>query len=150
MEKGGMSRLVTRAALGGAGALLGLIGGALLIAPGSFLETSHIAVEHDPDLISELTAPTGFLLISSALMMRGAVRPRFADLALSIGAIVYGSYGLSRLVGMALHGVPSTSLLAAMVIELVLAGLLISLRLARPFDSSGLSPISNEARSHGL
>lgn len=127
-----MKRVITRTALAVSGAVLGLIGGALMFAPKAFLEMSHVMVERDPGLMSELAAPSGVLIISGALMMLAAAKFRFADLALLTGAIVYGSYGVGRLVSMALHGVPSDSLIAAMIIELGIAAVLVGLRLTAP------------------
>jgi Domain of unknown function (DUF4345) len=127
-----MNRLLTRSALVTAGALLGGIGGALILVPQDFLAMSHVVIDSDPGLMSELAAPGGVLLISGALMLAGAVRIRFADLALAIGAIIYGSYGAGRLISMALHGLPSDSLIAATVIELGIAATLSALWLASP------------------
>lgn len=125
-----MTRIVTRTVLAGSGALLGYIGGALMFMPKTFLEMSHVIVDRDPGLMSELTAPSGMLLIFGAVMIGGAVKPRFANLALVMGAMVYGSYGICRLISMALHGIPPGSLIAATAIELVVAALLIGLRFA--------------------
>ena len=103
-----------------------------MFAPKAFLETSHVFIDHDPGLFSELTAPSGLLTIAGAFMMFAAIKFRFANLALSIGAIVYGSYGLCRLISMAFHGLPSESLIAATLIELSIAAVLIVLRLTAP------------------
>lgn len=116
-----MNRLLTRFSLAAGGVLLGGIGGALILAPRDFLAMSHVVVESDAGLMSELAAPGGVLLISSVLMLAGAVRIRFADPALVIGAILYGSYGAGRLISLMLHGLPPASLVAAMVIELAVA-----------------------------
>lgn len=134
-----MKRIFTRTALAAAGTLLGVIGGALILAPRDFLETSHVFIENDPGLMSELAAPAGLLLITSALMLCGAIRIRLADLALSAGAIVYGSYGAGRLISMALHGLPSDSLVAAMAIELAVAAILAGLRVT----GSSAKPLSD-------
>ena len=125
-----MSRIVTRSALTGSGAILGLIGGALMFAPKAFLETSHVFIDRDPGLMSELTAPSGVLIITGALMILGAIKLRFANLALLVGALVYGSYGLGRLVSMVLHGLPSESLITATAIEFAAAVVLLALRLS--------------------
>ena len=127
-----MNRLFTRSALATAGALLGGIGGALILVPQDFLAMSHVVIDSDPGLMSELAAPGGVLLISSAIMLSGAVRIRFAGLALAVGAIVYGSYGAGRLISLMLHGLPPDSLIAAMVIELGIAATLSALWLASP------------------
>ena len=114
----------------GSGAILGLIGGALMFAPKAFLETSHVFIDRDPGLMSELTAPSGVLIITGALMILGAIKLRFANLALLVGALVYGSYGLGRLVSMVLHGLPSESLITATAIEFAAAVVLLALRLS--------------------
>ena len=101
-----------------------------MFAPKAFLETSHVFIDRDPGLMSELTAPSGILIITGALMILGAFKLRFANIALLIGAIVYGSYGLGRLVSMGLHGLPSASLITATVIEFAVAVVLLTLRLS--------------------
>lgn len=124
-----MIGISTRIALAGSGAILGLIGSALIVSPKSFLETSGIMVERDAGLMSELTAPAGTLLVTSALMILGAIRQRFTDAELVAGAIVYGAYGAGRLVSMVLHGMPSQSLITATLIELGIAATLTVLRM---------------------
>lgn len=119
-----MRQVITRTALTGAGAIGGLIGGALMFMPKAFLEMSHVFVERDPSLMSEITAPSGVLLICAAFLIFGAIKLRFARQALLIGAVVYGSYGIARLMSMVLHGLPSESLVAAMVVEIAIAVLL--------------------------
>ena len=103
-----------------------------MFAPKQFLELSPVFIERDPGLMSELTALSGVLLVTSALMIGGAVKPRYANFALSTGATVYGSYGVARLTSMALYGFPSQSLIAATIIELSVAALLAALRLTAP------------------
>jgi len=133
-----MRQVITRAALAGAGAIGGLIGGALMFTPKAFLEMSQVVVERDPSLMSEITAPSGVLLISAAFLIFSAIKLRFARQALLIGAVVYGSYGVARLIGMLLHGVPSESLIAAMIFEIAIAVLLGALRLTsqrQPYET---------------
>ena len=124
-----MSRIVTRIALAGSGAILSLIGSALIVSPQAFLKSSGVMVGQDPGLMSELAAPAGILLITGALMMLGAARRRFASAGLSAGAIVYGTYGAGRIVSMALHGVPQRALITATLIELGIAAVLAILRM---------------------
>lgn len=119
-----MSWVLTRLALAVSGAMLGLIGGVLFVSPLAFLASSGIRVEPDPGLASELVAPAGILVVTGALMMLGAVRLRFARAGLTAGAIVYGTYGAGRIVGMALHGVPQPGLINATLIELGIAAVL--------------------------
>lgn len=119
-----MSQVLTKIALAGSGVILAFIGSALMFAPQAFLKLSHVTVERDPGLMSELTAPSGVLLITGALMMLGCVKQRFTNPGLIAGAMVYGSYGFGRVVSMALHGVPSESLVGAMAVELGIAACL--------------------------
>ena len=130
-----MKRILTRTLLSTSGLLIGLIGGAILISPIPFMEMSDITLEQNPDLISELTAPSGVLLITSAIMLLGAIKLRFADLALLSGVIVYGSYGISRLFSLLLHGMPGKSVVTAMIVEIGLAILLMAAKLFSPAPS---------------
>lgn len=123
-----MRRIGTRILLVGSGALLSLIGGALMLNPKLFLTMNEAIVEYEPSLMSEVTAPTGLMVITGAFMMLGAAKLRYANLGLLIGGIVYGSYGISRLISQKLHGMPSDQLIVATEIELFIAALLIALR----------------------
>lgn len=123
-----MRRVGTRVLLAGSGAILSLIGGALMLKPKLFLTMSEAIVENDPSLMSEVTASTGLMVITGAFMIFGALRLRFANLALICGGVVYGSYGISRLISQKLHGMPSDQLIVATEFELFIAALLIALR----------------------
>ncbi|MEL7042257.1 MAG: DUF4345 domain-containing protein [Pseudomonadota bacterium] len=123
-----MKRAITRLALISAGAVLVLIGAALMVSPKAFLEMSHVFVEQDPGLMSELTAPSGVLILAGALLLIAGLKLQFANLALIVGVIVYASYGLGRLVSMVLNGLPSESLIIATIIELGIATMLGVLR----------------------
>lgn len=124
-----MTGVFTKSVLVASGALLGVIGGSLVIAPQAFLEMSHVIIDSDPGLLSELSAPAGLLILASALMIMGAIKERFTNIALTAGAAIYGSYAVGRLLSMLLHGLPSSSLILATLIELVVAGVLLMLRL---------------------
>lgn len=131
-----MNGLIARTILAGSGAVLAFIGGNLMFAPNSFVQKSGISVGQDPSLMSELTAPSGLLIIAGAFMIRSAMKQHFARPALLLGAVMYGSYGIGRLVSMALHGVPSEPLVAAAIIELTAAAVLMVLRLTADFKMS--------------
>ena len=124
-----MKHLGTRTVLVASGAILIGIGSWIMVAPTVFLATSEVVVEHDAGLMSEVTAPSGLLVLVGALMIFSAIKARFASLGLAAGAVVYGSFGLSRLVSLYLHGTPSDSLVVVMWFELAVAVLLISLNL---------------------
>lgn len=128
-----MKHVITRLTLTGSGTMLGLIGSALVFNPISFLEVNSVFVARDPGLMSELAAPSGVLIASGALMLFGAIKIRFATLSLLVGAVVYGSYGIGRVIGMFVHGLPPESLMMATIIEFAVAALLYGLAFTNRF-----------------
>lgn len=123
-------------ALGTAGVLAAGIGTALTVAPAAFLAGSGIALGADPSLLSELRAPGAGLAVLGAVMLAGLRRPALRPVALIAAATVYLGYPLGRLVGIAMDGVPSTEILAALAVEiavaLALATAFLPRRAARP------------------
>lgn len=122
-----MKRLATRTALAVSGAILIAIGSWIMTAPTSFLATSEVSVVHDAGLMSEVTAPSGMLVLAGAFMMLSAIKAQLTSLGLAAGVVVYGSYGFSRLVSQNLHGTPSDQLVVVMYFELAVAALLLAL-----------------------
>lgn len=129
-----MSIFITRMTLSGSGMLLSFIGFSLMFAPKAFLASSKVIVVYDSSLMSEMVSPTGVLIVTGAFMIFSAVKLRFADLGLLSGAIVYGSYGISRMISMLLHGIPSDSLIIATLLEIVITLLLLSIRVNGNFN----------------
>jgi len=123
-----MSPVVIRIALAGSGAILGLVGSALMFTPTVFLAMGEAFITPEPSLMSEVTAPSGLLVMIGALMILGSLKLRFANLALLSGALVYGSYGISRLISMGLYGEPSESLIFVTYFELGIAVILLAIR----------------------
>ena len=105
------------------GALLMLIGGFALFFPDAFFGTNGIVLPNDPSLRSEMRAPTGLLLMAGVIIGASAFRRSMTILGLGLTALVYGTYGLSRLVSFGLDGAPVDGLVSAMLIELVLGAL---------------------------
>ncbi len=104
-----------------AGLLLLVIGGTILLAPHAFHAGNGIVLGNDPNLRSEIRAPGGLLVGSGILILIGAFRHRLRLFAVILTVLVYGSFGLARLLGLALDGMPATGIVAATVIELVMA-----------------------------
>ena len=115
------------------GLLLLAIGGAILFMPQAFYAYDGILLGNDPSLLSEIRASGGLLTGSSFVLLLGAVRSSLRSRAVALSVIVYGSFGLARLLGLAIDGAPSDNLLMAISIELVLASL--GLLLLRPGHS---------------
>ena len=117
------------------GLLLLAIGGTILLAPHAFHATNGIALGDDPSLLSEIRAPGGLLTASAVVILIGAFRRSLRSLATVLTVLVYGSFGLARLLGLALDGIPSSGLVGSTAIELIVAaiGLLV---LCRPGATS--------------
>lgn len=122
-----MIRIITRMALGVSGAILAGIGLAMLVAPLDFFALNGVEIPADPSLLSEITAPGVSLVLVGVLMLMGSFKLEFAKLGLAEGGLVYGSYGLSRVISMLTNGLPNDSLITATVIELVIGVILIGL-----------------------
>lgn len=69
---------------------------------------------------SEYRAPGGLLLIAGLFVVYTAIRPQLATTGFALSSLIYGAYGLGRLIGAATDGLPSTALMQAMILELVL------------------------------
>ena len=125
-----MSDSVTRLFLLVSGTIATLIGALILLVPHAFFATNHIALGTDPNLMSEIRAPAGVLLASGVILIRSAILAHMIRTALLISAIVFTTYGGSRLVSIAFDGVPATSLMGALVMELLI-GIIAAILVAR-------------------
>ena len=92
----------------------------ILAAPGPFYASYGIDISSNVSLANELKAPAGALLVAGSLMLVGVVRPRYAVMSLFVSSVIYLSYGLSRLLSIAIDGVPHNALVSATTLELAL------------------------------
>jgi hypothetical protein len=94
------------------------IAATILIAPDAFYSSYGIAVGGNATLANELKAPAGALLAAGLLMFAGAFRLKYAVLSLATASAVYLSYGLGRVVSIALDGMPHSGMISATGIEI--------------------------------
>lgn len=94
------------------------IGGAILFVPAEFHATSGIVIGSNENLLSEMRAAGGALLACALIVLAGAFFSRLTFTALILSTVLYLSYGVSRLVGMAIDGLPSTNLMVVTAFEL--------------------------------
>ncbi|WP_255527040.1 DUF4345 domain-containing protein [Nodosilinea sp. LEGE 07088] len=104
------------------GVILLLVGTATLLQPYAFFATEGIKLGNDPGLLSEIRAPGGLLIGCAIAILLGTCRQMITQAPLMLNAIVYGSFGLSRLLSMVLDGLPSAPLMGATAVELVIGG----------------------------
>lgn len=95
------------------------IGAAILFAPGTFYATYDIALGDNFSLLNEIRASGGALLASGLLIMSGAFVDKLAFTAAVVSTLLYLSYGLSRVMSMAIDGMPVEGLVQAAVIEII-------------------------------
>lgn len=97
-------------------------GAMLTFAPAALHATYGISHAPDPSLMSELRAPGAVLLTMSAFILAGLLRPALAGMSLAIGAGVFISWGVARLLSIAMDGLPANGLIISGLAELVLGG----------------------------
>jgi hypothetical protein len=110
-------------ALGIAGVSALGIGAAITFIPHAFYASYGIALWSDPSLLSELRAPGAGLAALGAVMLAGIVRQSLSEVALVAALVVFLGFPAGRIVGLALDGMPSAGILAALVFELAVAAL---------------------------
>jgi len=104
--------------------LLGIgIGFALTFFPIAFEASAGIDLGEDINLLSEIRAPSGVLLIGGILIVLGAFISKLTRTAVLLSSLIYLSYGLSRIVGVLMDGLPNESLLMALALELIVGSI---------------------------
>lgn len=96
------------------------IGAAILFAPVAFYATYGIELGSNFSLLNEIRAPGGALLASGILIMSGAFMDKLAFTSVLVSTLLYLSYGLSRVMSIAIDGVPAEGLVQAAVLEIVI------------------------------
>ena len=124
-----------------AGLLLLAIGSAILLAPHAFHGSNGIILGDNPNLLSEIRAPGGLLAGSGIIVLMGAFRTRLRTPAVQLATLVYGSFGAARLVSVVFDGVPSSSIVGATVLELVVAVVGLAMLLQSRARKDGLAAL---------
>ena len=130
-----MNRIVSRLILGIAGFLLMIIGAAVMIDPVAFAAANGVTLPPVPSVLSEYRAPGGMLLASAVLILVSVVRSTMLRTGMALAALVYGSYGAARLIGILLDGMPSAALAQATLIELLIGSVCLAMLLTSKHHS---------------
>ena len=96
------------------------IAGTILTAPDVFYAGYGIQVGGNATLANELKAPAAALLVAGLLMFAGVFRSRFVVASLVTATLVYLSYGMGRVVSIAIDGLPHSGMVGAAGIEIVI------------------------------
>lgn len=110
-------------ALGLSGLTALTIGAFILFVPHAFYASYGITLGEDANLLSELRAPGAGLAGFGLLMLLGLARHAVLPVAMAAALTVFIAFPVGRLVGLAVDGVPSGSVIGALVVEVALAAL---------------------------
>ncbi len=110
------------------------IAATILFAPDAFYSGYGLEVAGNATLANELKAPAGMLLAAGLLMFAGVFRSELAVVSLATATLVYLSYGLGRVLSIAIDGLPHNGMVSAAVVELVVGAVCLAtfLRVRRP------------------
>ncbi|MDJ1484999.1 DUF4345 domain-containing protein [Cytophagaceae bacterium YF14B1] len=102
----------------------GIIGVAVgigqLIFPVAFEASTGIDIAGNSSLLSEIRGAGGTLLAAGVVMILGAFMPSLSAKALFIAALFYLCYGLSRVYGMLIDGIPDQGLVLVTIGEIII------------------------------
>ena len=133
--------LFEKTALGLSGLTALTIGAFILFAPHAFYASYGIALGKDANLLSELRAPGASLAGFGLLMLLGIRRYAVLPIAMMVALTVFIAFPAGRLIGLAVDGMPSGSVIGALVAELIIAALCLAAFRRRLWEpAAGLSP----------
>ena len=107
-------------ALGLAGVTALAIGTMILSVPHSFYASYGIVLGSNPNLLSELRAPGAGLAVSGLVMLLGLWSQTIRPASIAFAMTVFLAFPGGRLVSLALDGVPSSSVLGALIVEVAI------------------------------
>jgi len=96
------------------------VGGAILFVPATFYALSGIELGGNISLLNEVRAPGGALLACGVLIVLGAFVSRLTFTSAVLSTLLFLSYGLARVLSMAVDGMPDIGLVQATGLELVI------------------------------
>ena len=102
------------------GLIASAIGAAILFSPVTFYAAYSIELGRDVSLLNEIRAPGSALLASGVLIISGAFVDKLAFTAAVISSLLFLSYGLSRVMSIAIDGMPVEGLVQAAALEIVI------------------------------
>lgn len=99
------------------------IASTIFATPGAFYAAYEIEVAGNISLINELKASAGVLFLAGLVMLAGVFMTKLSVAALATGALVYLAYGSSRLLSIAVDGLPHSALVSAAGLEIIIGAI---------------------------
>lgn len=128
---------IQKITLGISGILAFAIGSMITLAPHTFYASYGITLGQNPNLLSELRAPGAGLAVFGAIMLLGIVRVAVAPTAVIVALTVFLAFPAGRIAGIIMDGMPAGSVIGALVLEVIIAGLLLMAFLRKRSNSDG-------------
>ena len=88
--------------------------------PAAFYASYGIDAASNVDLLNELKAPAGLLFVTALVMLIGVFVSSFTERSLGVAALVFSSYGFSRVLSISIDGMPNNALVSAALLEIAL------------------------------
>jgi len=134
----------TRCLLLASGLLAAGIGAASFVAPHAFFAVYGIELGRSVNLANELRASAGVLFVAGLLITRAVFKTELVEHSLRIAAVVFLTYGLSRVASMAIDGFPDITVIVAATVELAIGLLtgIASMTYVEPSD------VDRDSREH--
>ncbi|WP_170842144.1 DUF4345 domain-containing protein [Pacificibacter marinus] len=114
---------MTKTTLALAGFIALMIGAAVLFAPVPFYALSGVTLPDDVNLVSDIRAFGGGLLGAGLFVTLSLFRRSLRLPSLIAAATVYAGFGLARLWGITVDGLPEATYLWVLAIELIVAAM---------------------------
>ena len=102
------------------GLIVSVIGVAILFSPIAFYASYGIELGSNVSLLNEIRALGGALLACGILIMSGALVDKLAFTAVVLATLLYLSYGLSRVISIAIDGMPVEGIVQVAVLEIII------------------------------
>lgn len=115
-----LKHFINAATILSSGAVLLTIGVSIMLSPVHFFAANGIVLTHNASLLNEIRAPAGLLITSGFIILTSLIIKPLRAYGWFISSLVYLSYGSSRLLSLALDGIPHHNIIYAAVIELAL------------------------------
>ncbi len=96
------------------------VGSGLLFFPVSFEASAGIVLHKDVNLLSDIRAMGGNVLISGILIFSGVLKKNLEAYSLFLAVVIYLSYGFSRVYAICVDGLPNQSFVVVTISEIVI------------------------------
>ena len=112
-----------------------LIGAYIALDPKGFYSSYGIALEGNPDMLSELRAQGTNLAVLGTAIVAGALRASIRQVAIAVSLMVFMSFSVGRTLSLLLDGPPSQAVIVALLIEVAIAALCVAAFMRRSVRS---------------